>query len=431
MINDNCCQTECNTSECGWDGLDCGCAPRCNTIMYGLCKEPCLVLSCNYDAMPGFPACSVEATRLASRTMQGFLKNAVVYSHNFYCGLNAPLCTAALWEQSISTCVPQCESSAPCLNSFGNCGQDCALFPGCERCSDLMCLSCKPGKVSFYLECRDSCPPTFQVSPVDGSTCDPLPSTSTSTHPDTYYVSAQESGLNQGTYEHPFCNLHHALTAAHGDYVRIYLLRGVHQLSYVYSNAYIRQISHTSLFESQAYTPLNLDIRPLYCSEDSHSQCVSAPYITLQLSNLRPSTLYLRGTTVLQGILFDGYVSLVPGCLSDFCTYCPAITRNKAGNYMDDRENEVTVGTFAPQQICDAFHKYSFIAIENGGNVTLQNMAFEGFRQQFASIISFTEAQLTLSNVTFKTLIPTKQLSCRVKVAAFPTFTCRASQWSC
>lgn len=401
MIGDDTCQTECNSAACAWDSLDCGCAPSCDQPDYGTCKSSCLVFSCNYDSMPGKTACASEALKLASRTIQAFLKTTEAsYSYQTFCGSSSPSCTSALWEQSYSSCVPECQSSSSCLYSFGNCDNDCSAFPGCQQCTPLLCLKCQTGKFSFYLECVETCPLTFQPSTVDGYTCVPQPSSS---QPDIYYVSTQKEGRNLGTAEDPFWSLYSALAAAHGAFVRIYLLSGVHQISNRYSNAYLRQLSRNSMFLLYTYPSLNIVIRPLYCSEATHPQCVSDSYVTLQVDNSNPVLLHLQGEIALEGIRFDGNTSLMPGCTTALCTYCPLVSTSGNG-YKDDRQSPISAGTFAPKALCAVFHNDSFITLEANTALYLDNVQFDGFRQEFRSLIAFSDATLSLRNVTFSNI---------------------------
>jgi len=68
----------------------------------------------------------------------------------------------------------------------------------------------------------------------------------------------------------------------------------------------------------------------------------------------------------------------------------------------------VNEGNFAHQAACEVFHDYSFISIETGADLSLINVKFVGFRQQFSSIISLTNATLSLTNVNFTNIYTTQ-----------------------
>ena len=206
--------------------------------------------------------------------------------------------------------------------------------------------------------------------------------------------------MNLGTYENPFWSLYHALTAAHGDYVLIYLLQGPHQISSMYPNAYLHHMVLSPRLQAMSYSSLHIELKPLYCSSAMHPQCVPNPYVPIQINNLNPHVFSLRGEMRFEGIQFEGSSYLVAGCSTGLCTYCPNVTAT-GNSYMDDRQKSIAEGTFAQQSVCDSFHAYSFMSIATGANISLKNTQFIGFRQQFGSLIFFSTANISLTNVNF------------------------------
>lgn len=57
MINNGVCDQVCYTSDCSYDGDDCGCAKDCKKSDYGACKDECLVPDCNYDTIDPMRKC--------------------------------------------------------------------------------------------------------------------------------------------------------------------------------------------------------------------------------------------------------------------------------------------------------------------------------------------------------------------------------------
>lgn len=394
MIGNGNCDSSCNVASCRYDGLDCGCAPMCDESDYGTCKAACLVLACAYDFMPGFPACEdavkVKTARIYQAASQDYTGS---YVFDSMCASQDSLCVSYLWQVSQTTCIPECQTLG-CLNSFGHCDSVCPS--NCLECAGLICIACSPGWVLFSSECLQNCPEGFLSSPKMPGVC----FISQESGEFTYYVSKRTNSARIGNAAFPFQSLSEALAAIQGRNATIYLLTGAHKLDKAVLSASLHAIGDQALFQSSAISSGILHIMGCLCEECGHAECGNE-LPTLLLDNLSPITLQFSGNVTIEKVGFLGNGTLVMNCESEMCTYCPLIS----GSMKNDRGQKAEEGSFAPKARCTAFHPYSFLSITPGSALSLRNVSFHGFRQQYSSLISFTSGYVACYNTSFTDIV--------------------------
>jgi len=394
MVGDRSCDVSCNVASCGFDGLDCGCATNCNTADYGTCKDSCLVASCGYDAMPGFPYCGEVTKVTIARLYQAASQDYTgTYGFDSMCASHNSLCVSYLWQVSQTACLQAC-NSPPCLNSFGNCGAVCPS--NCSKCAGRICIACDPGWKLFFSECLESCPDGFVANPVLPNAC----ITDKNSAVLTYYVSNKANPSRTGNASNPFQSLSEALSAVQGREATIYLLSGTHTLEDFLPSPFLQALADQKLFQSSAMRAGKLRVAGCRCGECSNVECAGELPVLL-MDNLSPISMKFSGNVTIEKLRFVGKTTMVENCETEKCTYCPFIGKNRK----DDRGIAVEEGLFAPQTLCTAFHPHSFLTLAPETALILRNVTFEGFRQQYSSLISFTNGYVTCFNVSFTNIV--------------------------
>lgn len=390
MVGNANCDTECYTKDCKYDAGDCGCAPECRSADYGTCKPACLVPACGYDAMPGFPACSASIQRESSRIEQILTGSfSTQYEYNNLCVTTQ--CSLSLWQSSFSGCVPACNVPA-CIGSFGHCETGCEQ--GCELCLSQRCVKCTTGLKLFFTKCVLGCPTTFSPSPLDSSLC----YYDGSEAPAKYYVTAT-GGISQslGTAISPFHSLGEALAAVHTNLTHIKVLQGLHSLSVTVPSPFLQQWDDNLL--SSPIPAYDITIEGVLCTEESHILCSDTAPV-LVINNVNLVQFRVHGHIFIRNIRITGRSPLVNGCIGDFCVLCPKGTYTGA-NLVDEWGNSLIAGAFTPQIVCDRYHSRAFIQITEGSTLSLTNVTFADFLQEFDSLISLTAGTLNLTSVSF------------------------------
>lgn len=407
MIGDHNCDPACNTAPCQWDGLDCGCAPGCSESDYGTCKAECLVPACNYDRMNALSSCQSAVAKAAAAAYHSITGSfELVYKHNELCLPAAPGCPESAWLFSLSSCVADCAQSLLCLGSFGQCSSTCPV--GCSSCvSGDRCLACQPGFYLFYSLCVQTCPLYYSPAALIPSLCVPNKDSSTSANPHVYYVSSSGSGLNpDGSFALPFPSLSHAFAAAFGLYSCIRLFPGTHSLTALLPSARFHSIRDSSLYPSPP--AISIVLEP---AGDDPPQ--------LLYDNLYPVELVVSGHLTLSGLNLTALSTLVPDCSEVRCTYCPWVHRTASG-YVDDKGK--TIVAFAQKTACAFFHGKAFIVVNLQASLNVIGCNFLNFRQEFASLISFSDANVTISNTLFRNITTQTAIVTKAPTPSFSSF---------
>lgn len=405
MIKNGVCDSACNNALCEWDGLDCGCAPNCAYSELVTCKADCLVPNCDYGKYPGKTACADSKVQLAAfnyhLTNRTFTK---LYTYPTLCPTST--CTAAQWNSAQTTCQSKCNNLG-CAYSQGNCLvtlPTCTKLDNCVNCglSSLWgnCLSCLPGFFKFFTKCVLSCPTGFTLHSLVPNLCYPETDQSSEAQPFPIYVQSTANPAGNGTYANPFDNLATALDTVWMKYTAIYLLTGTHNLTNTTFTPYLLRWTQKPV---TILLPLRLIISGFLCEMDTnippHPLCAQSPPV-LSLINTSPVILFIAGNVTIQRLTFWGGTTLVPGCEEERCIYCPTVTLT-SGVYSDDRGNQLEVGSFAPVALCTRFRSQRFIQLDTDANLTLSEVTFKRFMQEYRSLIYLRMADLYLYNVTF------------------------------
>jgi len=405
MIKNGICDSACNNALCGWDGLDCGCAPNCAYSDLATCKADCLVPNCNYGKYPGKTACADTKVQLAAlnyhlsnRTFTG------LYTFSTLCPTSS--CTSTLWTSAQTTCQSKCNTLG-CAYSQANCivtFPTCTKLANCANCGVSLlwgnCLTCLPGFLKFFTKCVPSCPAGFALHTLVPSLCYPETDQSTEALPLQIYVQSTANPAGNGTYANPFDSLATALDTVWMKYTTVYLLTGTHSLTNTTFTPYLLSWTQKPV---TIILPLRLTISGFLCEMDtavpSHPLCAQSPPV-LSLINTSPVILQIAGNVVIQRLTFWGGTTLLPGCDQERCSYCPTATLS-AGVYSDDRGNTLEVGSFAPAALCTPFLSQRFIKLDTNANLTLSEVTFSRFMQGYRSLIYLITADLYLDNVNF------------------------------
>jgi len=407
MIGDNVCNMQCFSQECEWDGLDCGCAVDCLRSEYGQCKAACLVPDCNYDAMADFPHCD-EITRTAAKYHQLSTRSfAHTFTYDTVCIQQSSFCLAANWLQSYTTCVSPCNNTS-CVYSFGNCGADCTVLRHCAICETQelpSCLKCMSGYVNFYGNCMSRCPVGYEVHGLVTDICYPTADVSTEASPQRIYVQSEANEDGDGSYSHPFDSVSLALTSIRTQYTIIYLLSGEHNLTVSSSSLYLKAISSSPLsFQSDS----SVILTSWTCTKDTntppHSLCATTNPILLY-QNLHPVIWTIYGHFSIIGVDLEGGTSIVPGCMTEMCSYCPFVAVTTGGIGISDQRVRMAPGTFAPVEKCAKFHTKGLFWISEGAFLVLKDLKIANFRQEFSSLINLTSASVLLQNVSISNIV--------------------------
>lgn len=410
------CNLECFSADCEWDRMDCGCAADCLTSEYGQCKSACLVANCNYDSMQGYPQCD-DIARIAAQYYQLSTGNfSNIYTYDTVCAKQSSSCLPALWLQSFTSCVPECDSTE-CVYSFGNCGASsstgCTSLKHCLKCELKglpSCLKCLSGYVNFYGVCMSRCPVGYEIHDLVADLCYPLMDNSTENSPQVVYVQSGESEEGDGSYLYPFDSISIALTSIRTKYTVIYLLSGEHSLTQASFSPYLSSLSAQFQLKSAltALSGYSVLVTAWTCAEDTnsppHAQCASTrPTILYQ--NLHPVVWNIYGNFSITGVDLEGGTSLIPGCSTDMCSYCSYVTVLTGGSVISDQSVRMAPGTFAPSATCTKFHENGFFFISEGAVFTLKNLEIANFRQEFSSLINMTSASILLQNVSLSNIL--------------------------
>jgi hypothetical protein len=100
----------------------------------------------------------------------------------------------------------------------------------------------------------------------------------------------------------------------------------------------------------------------------------------------------------LQDVEVEAKTSLVSGCSSEYCLYCPSTTTVSGVTYSD----KGTVLT-AYGHSCSTFHSHSFILVETGV-LTAVDVKISDFRAEFSHFIEALDSDVSLTSVDFYNL---------------------------
>jgi hypothetical protein len=227
-------------------------------------------------------------------------------------------------------------------------------------------------------------------------------STSTAS-PEVLYVTTSTSGLDDGSAASPFQSLSKAFAAVSKDYTLIYLLAGTHSLI-TYSGT---QLGDVAIQE--------LTIRTLLCTEAYHAECASNS-ASVHLEDLDFQIKVTGYSLKLQDVEVEAKTSLVSGCSSEYCLYCPS-TETVGGVTYSDKATVLT----AYGSSCSTFHSHSFILVETGV-LNAVNVTFSDFRAEFGHLIEAQDSDVSLTSVEFtnlRTQGPVMELTCTTQTCEF------------
>ena len=213
MIGNGVCEESCYSAECGWDGVDCGCAVGCRYEELSECKEECLVIDCGYGVLEGYSPCTQEAIRM-SRKSSNLFRLILDFFFPQYNHINCS-------REDILTGFQTCNQNLDfrCFYSFGMCSPATEV---CERVTPNGCLQCAAGLVNSLGVCLPQCVPGLMPHPIVTDFCVPGDSTSPS-NPMVFYIDSDYEGSERdGSRAHPFNSLNEGL--AHCSYSNTKLL---------------------------------------------------------------------------------------------------------------------------------------------------------------------------------------------------------------
>jgi len=276
-------------------------------------------------------------------------------------------------EMCLGHCSERSSCQASCLT------WDCAWGEG-------KCGECAAGCEKAWLgngQCEAAC--NVEKCSFDAGDC------STSSSPNTAYVSARSASSGDGSWAAPFPSLAPALEKLWLPFNSVYLLAGSHLLY---------PTSSSSLLTNEVLT--ETVIATLFCTfqPKDHLQCATSRAV-IQLTAQFTSFTVLH-TVVFESVIFEGGFSLKSGCALSTCLYCPYVHFNTTlDEYQNDRGENIHLADYAVQSICDFYHDKSFLVVSATGNLTVFNSLFASFRQQLKAIIWNECGDIHLINVDF------------------------------
>lgn len=350
MINDGKCDPECNTENCGYDGVDCRCNDDCPREIWGQCDEKCMTASCKYDQY-GPTKCANQDQILFymhKQLIDGDLDKTPKVSD---CTDRNPLCDLSkVFNTAI--CTNDCNkkecgySGLKCPpESLNNCNAN-----GCSSCYTTAkgdCYDCNPNKFQFFGYCLDSCPVGYSLTTISGTFTLCLPGAtdlSTEANPAIYFVTSLTNSQTDlgglGTILDPFQSIAVALASIHNKYAEIRLLDDGGDIHYLVMLEDKYVISKSVTNKQKPYNEDANRLRLKIIPNTPDKILTLKPHrdtdlLTFDLTN----TAYLE----IENILFEGFYIKQDSntCTSDACTYCPNVSINFEGKSMDDRENEI------------------------------------------------------------------------------------------
>jgi len=401
MLGNGLCDSVCYSAACAWDGLDCGCAPDCHNSEYGSCKPSCLVPDCNYDQMAGLPQCTNLGLRQAALFFHLSIGNFTVpFAYTSICAVKSSKCTSTSFASSFSFCMTDCNILA-CGFSSGRCpNSTCTVKPrhclDCGLSDGSGCVNCEVGTFHLYRSCVSVCPVHFHIHPLVPSLCFPDKDHTSRSSPAVYIVSPTSNPEGTGTLSNPLDSLSTALLCRVFSSTTIQLLPGLHWLQSTAASSTLQTWTQYSDLQLYLSNSTSLTITNADCGES----CLGR--VTLLFDNLNPLQLTIHGRVTIANVTILGNSTLIQGCATPKCTYCPAGALNTTTSQMtDDQGNVYTTGTFAPSAACQRFKYYSLMVITANSTLKLANITISGFLQGFSSLLTFQSAQITVSDVLF------------------------------
>ena len=194
------------------------------------------------------------------------------------------------------------------------------------------------------------------------------------------YVGGTEAGDGSGTS--PFPDLTRTLKSLFLPFTHIHLLPGKHLLT----SSDQPLLSQWGLIETTIEGPA--------CTE----QCPAILQLTRNFA-----TFQLSHNVTFRNIHFSGAYELSESCSGEMCVYCPFVQQTEDGDWLNDR-GEVVVGLYANQTYCEAYREVVFV--KTTASLWLQNVTFEGFRQQLKALITTQCGDLVMQNVSFIRCMP-------------------------
>jgi len=148
---------------------------------------------------------------------------------------------------------------------------------------------------------------------------------------------------------------------------------------------------------SRSYILQEVEISASYCPDQS--LCEDP---TLQITN-QTSPFIITGHLTLKHVTIQGGFSLVQHCERQECTYCPAVTTDSEGNWVNDKGDKLT--KFAAYEDCSRYHNFTLFSLYPDAHFFLENVRFDTITQEPKSLIYSQGAFLTFLQVTFSQLI--------------------------
>jgi len=111
----------------------------------------------------------------------------------------------------------------------------------------------------------------------------------------------------------------------------------------------------------------------------------------------------ITGNLTLKGVKLIGGFSLVPDCDQKDCSYCPAVSQDKEGNWVTDQGQRLA--QFASEEDCRKYENFTLFSLYPGARLWIENVTFEDITHQPKSLIQSREGLITLLQVTFSDLI--------------------------
>jgi hypothetical protein len=205
----------------------------------------------------------------------------------------------------------------------------------------------------LYATCINECPDSYEAHPIYNNLC--YPKRDMSTH--NIYVDSDLGSDHDGngTYEKPFSNLSNALKSISAKHTNIILLSSAISLSRVSLQNSLNLLENTfeySQITIKSANPSNPSIIKLY-----------DPILKLSL----PENTLL----VIENVVFDGSESLLRGCETSYCLYCPYYYTDSISGLDYNEKNEV-VDTSSWAKNCKNFKEHDFIYLNSSSRLILR-----------------------------------------------------------
>ncbi|OMJ88702.1 hypothetical protein SteCoe_9326 [Stentor coeruleus] len=405
MLGDGVCDINCYVSSCDYDIDDCDCNPGCQTHYFddvgyfnylGECNINCMVTQCNYN----YDVCDDEFIIQSAIFYQVTNKNwTLIYDPsacNDKCNEDKLRYYAVQTEQDKFCKASDGCNTEPCLNCFGHVKstfENCSLTDGttCFVCSTMMLMEvCVENPVPCPLgyDERNELGELLNVQ----KWCFLEPVIYSKDNYKIFYVDSNanyDDGVyGTGTEDDPINDFYYALISVFASYTKIILKSGDYNLQVnedVSSPFIVDPKDPLNTLSSNTFTELWL----IGDDEESPSNIYwqAGMKLTPKFSNFYLKNLNFYGNQILQN------------CEQEYCFYCP-IVQTISDTYYDDRGETIDSNTYLNDygKSCETYNKD--ILFKFTQNTYIENINFEGFRNQFYAFI-YSTSNLSLKNVNF------------------------------